>query len=158
MTDRRLLIAALLTLTFITSGCGDGDSTVEPEPSGSTELGQSEEGLPAERGAGSDSSTVDADIAIPIAPEADAVATSESGPLTIVQFIVPLNRLESTIEFYDDWTGAQPDSYQRIAVDTGGVSWQNSPEAGADRNLIAVLSPIEGDAFVTVTLSSGPLE
>ncbi len=56
------------------------------------------------------------------------------------------------------WTTAQPDDYQRIESESGGVSWQNDPEPGGDKRIIAVLSPLEGDDFVTVTLTVGPAE
>jgi hypothetical protein len=77
---------------------------------------------------------------------------------TILQFIVPLDRQEATIAFHDEWVDAQADEYQRIEAAAGGVSWQNAPEAGADRNLIAVLAPLDGDDFVVVTLTTGALE
>jgi hypothetical protein len=98
------------------------------------------------------------DLAIPLPPGADAVTSSESGPATIVQFIVPLDEQGATVAFYDEWTSAQPDEYQRIEAGSGGVSWQNDPEPGADRNIIAVLSPLDGDDFVAVTLTTGVLD
>ena len=85
------------------------------------------------------------------------VTSSESGPATIVQFIVPLDDQDSTVAFYDDWTDAQSDVYQRIDAGGGGVSWHNDPEAGGDKQIIAVLAPLEGDDFVTVTLTMGEL-
>ena len=80
------------------------------------------------------------------------------GPFTIVQFIVPLDQQDATIAYYDDWTDSEPDEYQRIAVESGGVSWQNAPELGAEMNIIAVLAPLEGDDFVVATLTTGPAE
>ncbi|MGI9613100.1 MAG: hypothetical protein ACR2QO_09335 [Acidimicrobiales bacterium] len=98
------------------------------------------------------------DLAIPLPPSADAVTSSESGAATIVQFIVPLEEQQATIAFYDDWTAAQADEYLRTEAETGGVSWQSDSEPGTDRNIIAVLSPLDGDDFVAVTLTTGIFE
>ena len=76
----------------------------------------------------------------------------------MVQFIVPLDQQAATISFYDEWTESQSDAYQRVEAEAGGVSWQNAPESGAERAIIAVLAPLEEDDFVTVTLTVGPAE
>jgi hypothetical protein len=78
--------------------------------------------------------------------------------LTIVQFIVPIEQQEATIAFYDDWVDSEPEEHLRTEAESGGVSWQNNPDGGADKRIISVLSPLDGDDFVTVTLTVGPLE
>lgn len=97
-------------------------------------------------------------LGVPIAPAADGVTNMESGGMTIVQYNVPLDRAEATIAFYDDWTSRQAADYVRTESESGGVGWQNVPTPGADKQIIAVLSPLEGDEFVTVTLTVGPSE
>ena len=91
-------------------------------------------------------------------PGAQAVATTESGPLTVEQFIVPLDQQEATIACCDEWTESQPDELQRVEAGRGGVSWQNASESGAERAIIAVSAPLEGDDFVAVTSIAGPAE
>jgi hypothetical protein len=158
-------LVAGAVVTLLGAGCSDddsssgADSTEQADGGGSDEAGTDE---PAGDGDGSsdggDSSGGTTDIGIPLPPGAEAVATTEAGALTVVQFIVPLEQQAATIAFYDDWTASQPDEYTRIEVDSGGVSWQNAPEPGADGTIIAVLSPLEGDDFVAVTVTNGPLE
>ena len=163
MTMKRLLAVAFLATALVAAGCGDGDSASEPDTTvepgndqGTAPPGTIDDGDGSSGGGASPPDT--GDIGVPLPPGADAVATSESGSLTIVQFIVPLDQQQSTIEFYDNWTESQPDEYQRVAAESGGVSWQNSPEVGADKTVIAVLAPLEGDDFVAVTVTTGPLE
>jgi hypothetical protein len=38
------------------------------------------------------------------------------------------------------------------------VTWQNAPGPDGERHIIAVLSPLEGDDFVAVTLTAGMAE
>ena len=165
MMRGRSFLAAGVAVALLGAGCSDDDSSsgadsTEQADSGSDDGADSNEPAGDEGGSsdGGDSSPGTTDIGIPLPPGADAVATTEAGALTVVQFIVPLDQQASTIAFYDDWTASQPDEYQRIEVDSGGVSWQNAPEPGADGTVIAVLSPLEGDDFVAVTLTNGPFE
>ena len=166
MRPTRFLVAVIAVVALLAGGCGDDDDS----PSEST--GQSDSGADTDdpssdgatdgggesSGAGGGTSVDTSDIAVPLPPGADAVARSDSGPLSLVQFIVPLDQRESTIAFYDDWTESESDEYQRVEAEAGGVSWQNAVEAGEDHVIIAVLAPLEGDDFVTVTLSVGPLQ
>ncbi len=155
--SRRALVAPCLALGLLLVGCG-GD---RPAPDDDVDRAVGTAGSTGNRTRhpGSDRLTADVgDIGVPLAPAADAVATMESGPMTIVQFIVPLDEREATISFYDDWTAGQPDEYLRTAAESGGVSWQNDPEAGEDKRIIAVLTPLEGDDFVAATLTVGPAE
>ena len=153
----------LMLVGLSISGCSDDDGSTElTEPA---ESGSEEVGADAGDTGGSDGSPDDdapeaevSGMSVPLPPAADAVATTESGPLTVVQFIVPLDQQAATISFYDAWTESQSDAYQRVEADAGGVSWQNAPEAGAERTIIAVLAPLEEDDFVTVTLTVGPAE
>lgn len=57
-------------------------------------------------------------VGVSLPPSADAVSTMESGPLTVVQFIVPLSEQEATISFYDDWTDGQADTYIRTEAES----------------------------------------
>ena len=152
------LLAAAVAAVVLTAGCG-GD---EGADAGDTSSGASNDAGTSgvdngEPGTGGASSEV-ADISVPLAPGADAVSTSESGEFTTVLYNVPLESQESTIAFYDDWTAGQPDEYQRIEAAGGGVSWQNAPGPGGEKHLIAVLAPLEGDDFVSVSLGVGPPE
>lgn len=140
------IVHVLMALTLV--GCGSTSDTDDPNSASDTATATSS-------GAGPSAS---AEIAIPLAAGAAAVSTTPSGPLTIVQYTVPLDRQASTIAFYDDWTTSQSDDYQRTESESGGVSWQNAPAAGGEKHIIAVLSPLEGDDFVTVTLTVGPAE
>ncbi len=146
---RRLASTGALALALLVAGCSgdEGDSGERGSP-GSVDSGSSE------GGGGADGD----DFAVPLAAGAEAVARSESGLFTVVQFIVPLAQRDAAIAFYDDWTQAQPDDYQRTASDGGGVSWQNAPDAEADKIIIVVLAPLEGDDFVAITLTVGPVE
>jgi hypothetical protein len=144
---RRLHFATTAVLMIVTlAGCGGAgsDGTTSGASGTATES----------RGTGA----AIADISIPLAEGADAVATSRSGPMTIVQYIVPLERQAATIAFYDEWTSARPGEYQRTEAATGGVTWQNAPGPDGERHIIAVLSPLEGDDFVAVTLTAGMAE
>lgn len=156
MRGPRACMAICVTVAALAAGCGDDDAATDA--SSPTEPSESADDASTADGDSDDSATQVAGSSVPLPPQADAVATSESGPITIVQFIVPLDRQDATIAFYDDWTAAQPDEYQRAAAENGGVSWQNAPETGAEKNIIAVLSPLAGDDFVAVTLTSGPAE
>ena len=152
-------VAICLTLVLLLVGCGANGGTVEQaqgeRPVDVDSQGAVEGGGPS----GTDTPAADAGtLGVPLAPSADAVSTMEAGPMTVVQFIVPLDDQQATISFYDEWTGGQAEEYQRTESPSGGVSWQNTPAAGDDKHIIAVLSPLEGDDFVTVTLTVGPAE
>ncbi len=98
------------------------------------------------------------ELGVPLAPAADAVTNMDSGPMKIVQYIVPVAEGEATIAFYDDWTANQAGDYVRTESESGGVGWQNVPTPGGNKQIIAVLAPLEGDEFVTVTLTVGPAD
>jgi hypothetical protein len=140
------IVTVLMALTL--AGCGGTDDTNDANGPGGPGADAARSAAPA----------ADADISIPLAEGAEAVSTSESGPLTIVQYTVPLDRQAATIAFYDEWTAARSDDYERVEAESGGVSWQNAPAAGGEKHIIAVLAPLEGDDFVTVTLTVGPAE
>jgi hypothetical protein len=142
----RLSLMIVFVLSALTlAGCGGaGNDQHTSQTSGS--------------GTGLSGAVAAAAVGIPLADGADAVAVSETGPLKVVQYIVPLERQAATIAFYDQWTAAQADDYQRTEGETGGVSWQNAPAADGAKHIIAVLSPIEGDDFVAVTITAGSLE
>lgn len=162
MTGRRRTWVMLLiaVAALVVAGCGDDDGGAAGSDSDSDGAGSSETTEASDSADGDDSgaSATDVDIDVPLAPGADAVSTTEAGTATVVQFIVPLDEQESTIAFYDDWTSDQSDEYQRIEAEAGGISWQNAPDAGSDAAIIAVLAPLEGDDFVTVTITVGSLE
>ena len=163
MRGSRSVGAVCAVVVLFACGCtGDEDSTDPTEQADSGSEATTADVGDSDGGDGStDSDEPNAEISgvsAPLPPQADAVATTESGPLTVVQFIVPLDQQEATIAFYDDWTESQPDEYQRVEAESGGVSWQNAPEPGAERAIISVLAPIAGDDFVAVTLAVGPAE
>lgn len=147
MQRMRFPIIAMLTALTL-AGCGSADNAGDAN-------GTSDSATETAPGAGR---TTSADISIPLADGADAVSTTRSGPLAIVQYIVPLERQAATIAFYDEWTTARSDDYRRVEAESGGVSWQNAPGPGGEKHIIAVLAPLEGDDFVTVTLTAGPAE
>lgn len=164
-----LVLIALLVGGSMAAACGgDGDDrgstadTVEGGDDGDSADGDSDSGTDEPAGSnGEDAGTdggEDSGVGVPLPPSADAVSTMESGPATVVQFIVPLDEQDATIAFYDDWTESQPDTYIRTEAETGGVTWQNDPDPGSDAYIIAVLSPLEGDDFITVTITAGSLE
>lgn len=159
----RLLAGGGVALGLLLAGCGDDDSATDGSDPTGADVGEgaaeadslNDDGSSGEEGGAGDAI---GDLAVPLPPGADAVARSEAGPVTIIQFIVPLDQQEAAIAFYDEWTAAQSDEYQRNESAGGGVSWQNAPESGADKNLIVILTPLEGDDFVPATLTIGPLE
>jgi hypothetical protein len=157
----RARFAFLVAVALIAVGCGGDDTAtggdaVSDEGNAAVDSGDgsSSDGQSSDAGA----TPMIGDLAVPLAPGAAAVATTESGPFTIVQYIVPLDQMEAAIAFYDDWTDTHSDAFQRTEAEAGGVSWQNSPEQGADKYLIAVTAPIEGDDFTTITFTGGPAE
>ncbi len=157
MRWRRLLGAGGIVLTLVAAGCSDDSSGTER--TGPTQSVPADQPSVTEAPSGGAVGGPDlSDLTVPLPSYADGVARSESGPLTLVQFIVPLDQQDAAIAFYDEWTATQADEYQRVAAEGGGVSWQNAPDPGADRTLIAILAPLEGDDFVVVTLTTGPLE
>ncbi len=160
MRGSRSVEAVCAVVVLFACGCtGDEDSTDSTEQAVSGSQAATADGGGVDGSADSDEPNAEiSGVSAPLPPQADLVATTESGPLTVVQFIVPLDRQEATIAFYDDWTESQPDGFQRVEAECGGVSWQNAPEPGAERTIIAVLAPIAGDDFVTVTLTVGPAE
>jgi hypothetical protein len=163
MRGRRSVLAVLALVGLLAGACSEDDAATEPTEqadSGGEEANDGAVDTSADGGSsdGSQSNAEVPGISVPLPPGADAVTTTESGPLTVVQFIVPLDQREATVAFYDDWTESQPDAYQRVEAEAGGVSWQDAPEIGAERTIIALLAPLEGDDFVTVTLTVGPAE
>ena len=154
-SGRRFWVVAVIILAMMATACGgDEDSTTDGAGSSSTTTTVDDGGS-----SGDDDGAQSVDgITVPLAPSADAVATSEAGELTIVQYIVPLDQQQATIAFYDEWTSSQSDDYQRTEAETGGVTWQNAPEPGGEKHLITVLSPLEGDDFIAVTVAVGPAE
>lgn len=162
IVGNRTWFAGLMILGLVLAGCNGADGgtnadVIEAPDSATSTSGDAVGDDDAEGGNGAQAPDVEG-LTVPLPSSAEAVATSEAGPLAIVQFIVPLDEQQATIAFYDDWTGSQSDDYQRTESESGGVSWQNAPVTGAEKHVISVLSPIEGDDFVVVTLAVGPAE
>jgi hypothetical protein len=67
----------------------------------------------------------------------------------------PADAYDSVATFYDEWTAAQPDTYQRVEAETGGVSWILSSESDRVR-IIASIPALEGDDLASVSLTDGP--
>ncbi len=159
--SRARWLACVLVLGFVLAGCGDdgagADSDAETESDIDGGGGDAVDGDNAPAGDDAPAGNV-LGIDIPLPPGADAVATSDGPPFTVVQFIVPLDQQQATISFYQDWTGAQTDEYLRTEGGGGGVTWQNDPPAGEEKRIIAILSPLDGDDFAAVTLTVGPAE
>ncbi len=148
---RRTAWAVALIGILLLAACSTGD------PSGTQAGGGTRDVTGSESGGGGSTSSVDG-MPVPLAPGADAVSTGTSGPLTTVLYVVPLDQQAATIAFYDQWTDAEPDEYLRTEAGSGGVTWQNAPDADEDKIVIQVLSPLEGDDFVSVSLAVGPAE
>ena len=150
----RFTTSLLVCSAVALAACGGDD---DASPSVVSSVSDDPAGDEAEPAADATGSALDV-IPIPLAPGAEAVSTDPAGEFTVVQFFVPVDRLADTIAFYDDWSTSQPEPYQRVEADSGGVSWQNDPEPGAEKQIIAVVSPLEGDDRFTVTLTIGPNE
>lgn len=144
-----VIVAIGMAMALGIAGCGEDTST------DAADTASDATGVADGEGEGAGGASLDG-VPIPLPPGAEAVTTSEAGPATIVQFIVPIDQQQATIDFYDEWTEAQAEDYIRIEAESGGVSWQNDPESGADKNIIAVVSPLDGADVVTVTLTTGP--
>jgi hypothetical protein len=159
MTRRSIAIILTLVAMTVATACSSDDDSSDAANATEAAAMTSEAGSSSGGSSGGGGSSVDlGDVDVPLPDWADAVAVSESGPLTVVQFIVPLDQQEATIAFYDEWTGEQSEEYLRTDSESGGVTLQTETTAGQQKTIISILSPLEGDDFVTVTVSQGELE
>lgn len=148
-------LAVLMTLLASSLvACGGDDGSAEPASAGAGAEGGNPGGDPGDGDAGPPDL---GDFGVPLPDWADAVAVDDSGPLTVVQFIVPLEQQTATAAFYDDWVGGQEEEYLRTDSAGGAVTLQSDTGPGEHKTIIAILSPLEGDDFVTVTLTRGLL-
>lgn len=150
MSARWLATPLLLAAFAIGVACssGDDDSGAEPtSPSDGSGTNGDSSG-PPELG----------DFPIPVPEWADAVSVDDSGPLKVVLFTVPFDQQDATVAFYEDWTADQPDEFVRTDSGGGGVTFQSEAAVGEGKSIVAILSPLAGDDFVSVSLSFGEFE
>jgi hypothetical protein len=166
MKIRCLTAVLLIAAVSLVSACG-GDS--DDSSSSPTAVATSTEGDSDGDGGSSDGdsssggsgggATVDlGDFPVPLPDWADAVTPNLSNELDVILFTVPLDQQEATVAFYADWTDSQPENYIRSDSASGGVSFQGEVEAGEEKTIISILAPLEGDDFVSVSLSRGAFE
>jgi hypothetical protein len=148
-----VLIGAML----IATACGGDDDPDAAATSASTS--ESAGGGSNDDGGGSGGDGADlGDFPVALPDWAEAVSRDDSGPLKTVLFIVPLDQVDATVAFYESWTGGQSETYLRTDSESGGVSFQSGVAVGEDKTTIAILSPLDGDDFVSVSLSYGTFE
>ncbi len=126
---------------IVVTGCGSGDEPEAADPTATLV---------------DDTSTADlGDFPIPLPPGAVGAGTTDQGDVQVVLFTLPIEDQEAAIAFYDEWTATQPGGYQRVVAQSGGVTWQNGAAIGGESTrVISVLSPIEGDDIISVTLTA----
>ncbi len=149
LRGRQAALAVLSSGIFLLVACGDRDAS---------DTKRVEDGGVTDSATGGAPSLLADDLSVPLAPDADAVSASQSGPLKTVLYNVPLDQQAATIAFYDQWTEAEPDTYLRTESVNGGVSWQTDSSAMKDKVIISVLSPLAGDNFVSVSIAVGSVE
>ncbi|MEZ4502408.1 MAG: hypothetical protein R3C39_07270 [Dehalococcoidia bacterium] len=155
----RRFTAILLTLLALTLVACSSDDDSSDATAAATEAMTSEATASSGGAEGGSSSAPDvSEIGVPLPDWADAVAVDDAGPVKVVQFIVPLDQQDETVAFYEAWVDGQPDEYLRTEGASGGLTLQSDTPEGENRTIIAILSPLEGDDFVTVTLTVGALE
>ena len=70
---------------------------------------------------------------------------------------IPADQFDAAVAFYDDWTEASSDDYQRILAQSGGVTWLRTSGLVDSPRSIAV-SAVDSDqdtTFVTLTDTTG---
>ncbi len=66
---------------------------------------------------------------------------------------VPVDSYDDVVAFYDDWTAAEADEYQRVEAVSGGVSWVRITDPD-NPGTIMLSAPLEGDSETLLSLSS----
>lgn len=120
----RLLLAAFVALVAIAlAGCG-GSSDDDPT-STTTESSNGSAGTDDSSNTSSSGETAGVDLgtfSIPSPPGGLSVTTNELDDLTAHLVTVPADQFDAVVAFYDDWTEASSDDYQRIVAQSGGVT------------------------------------
>ncbi len=148
----RLVLFAVAALIIALAGCSDDDSG----DGASTDDGSDDAGtVSTVVGVEGDSDL--GDFPVPLPPGADAALETDAGPdVRIAQFIIPLDRIDEAIEFYDGWTGSGSGEWQRTESAEGGISWQKTSDAD-DGVIIAILTQLGDDDFRAATITVGPI-
>lgn len=147
---RQLMLSLVVALAFVACGGSDDASIGDADPGG-------DPAATADGGGGGGdveaTSLGDFPIPGPGVGEAALIADADGAKAYLVTF--PADAFDAVQAFYDEWTASQPDTYQRIDAESGGVSWILT--SSSDRVRIIVLSPaIEGDSIASVSLTDGP--
>ncbi len=154
----RSALAMFAALTLLLAACGgddDGSDAGDPSAADGTANDDGEGNAAGDSGQGAGVDLGDFPIPLPAGAEA-VLETDAGGGITVVQFTLPLDKVEGAVAFYDDWTSNEPDDYQRSEAESGGLSWVNA-SGGDDSVVIAILSRLGDDDFQAVTLTVGPL-
>lgn len=143
-----IAVPLLLTAVALGLACSDDDDSgadLTPthgpgsngQPNGSSELG---------------------DFPVPVPDWADALSVSESGPLQVALFAVPVDRQDATVAFYEEWIAEQDDEFVRTEGQGGGVSFQSDAAVGEEKTTITILSPAGSEDFGSVSIAVGVFE
>jgi hypothetical protein len=137
----KITLTALATLILVTSlvACGgddddpggdsNGGSGGDPTANATSNSGSGSVGATPPPSSGDRPSGAGEDFPVPI-PDGWVIDVNGSIGLVVtnnIQVLYPLDRFESLVDFYDQWTADEPDEYVRIESDNGIVYQLGSP-------------------------------
>ncbi len=154
MMSQRWMATIVAVGLAVLVACGGGDDA----DAGSSDTGSN--GANGTAGSSSGGASTDLDgFAVPLPGWAEAVTPDiGSGGLDVVLFRVPIDERDATVTFYEEWSGKQSESFLRTDSAAGGVTLQSDVAAGEEKTIISILSPRDGDDFVSVSVSRGVFE
>lgn len=152
-----ILMTTVLVALIVLAGCssgGDGESadaaSDTPTADDSDGDGGADEG--SDQGDGSADSSPTSDLAETPIPFPDGVtfelARTEAG----LSLYYPAEDADRLIAFYDEWTSAESDPYERLEPSATSTSWSYVSESDATLRIIAIEQNFDGGGnFGTVT-------
>ena len=158
----RPLVCALTLAALLLAGCGDDDDASADTDAADTEQVDADDGASASGdddatsgGGGGGGEPADlGDFPIPAPPGSTEIARTEVEGIVAVTLSVPVDSYDDVVAFYDDWTAADADEYQRVGAESGGVSWVRTSDPD-NPGTIMLSAPLEGDSETVLSLTSG---
>lgn len=148
------IVLLVFAATLLLAGCGDDDADQGDASTTSTTADDaSGSGGDATGGPGSDGAASLDDFPIPGPPDAEPQVDNTQDGVRAVTFVLPDDRFDEIVAFYDDWVASSDDDYQRTEAEAGGVSWIGSTADGAPRQI--QVSSVSGGEFVVGLIAGG---
>lgn len=148
------VVLAVLAFVFVLASCGGGDSTSEDGDTSDSTASNDDGGSETSSGDGDDGGAAEEvevdDFSIPFPAGVTSETLRVPGAL---QLFYAADDFDRIVMFYDDWTAAEPEDYERFErPETGSIEWVFLDDTGVLARFISVTPDFDGGAnFGTVT-------